>query len=124
MSCVDVTSLQNATLYCQKCRFGVMKPLSPTWLHSLRSTYPDEDQRAGVSHFVLPFRHLDHGKLGGTGALAQNLPHLRKTDVINTQTQTQPGQALVLFLQAGAEPARFRRQTRTPADGVRDSNIV
>lgn len=44
----------------------------------VRSTYPDEDQRAGVSHFVLPLRHLDHGELSGARALAQNLPHLRK----------------------------------------------
>lgn len=43
-----------------------------------RSTYPDEYQRAGVSHFVLPLRHLDHGELSGARALAQNLPHLRK----------------------------------------------
>lgn len=86
-----------------------MKPLLETRLHSLRmrSTYPDEDQRAGVSHFVLPLRHLDHGKLSGTGALAQNLPHLRKTEAINTQTRRQRQQGLGLFLQAGAEPSGF-----------------
>lgn len=107
-----------------------MKPLLQTRLHSLdnitvaRSTYPDEDQRAGVSHFVLPLRHLDHGKLSGTGALAQNLPHLRKTEAINTQTQTQPGQGLVLFLLAGAEPSGFWRRTIMRADGVRDEGMA
>lgn len=39
--------------------------------------YPYEDQRAGVSNFVLPLWHLDHGKLSWTGTLAQNLPDLQ-----------------------------------------------
>lgn len=42
------------------------------------SSYPYEDQRAGVSHFVLPLRHLGHWELGGAGAAAQDLPHLEK----------------------------------------------
>lgn len=64
-----------------------MKPLLQTsfQITVARSTYPDEDQRAGVPHFVLPLRHLDHGKLSGTRALAQDLPHLRKTEAINAQ---------------------------------------
>lgn len=41
--------------------------------------YPYEDQRAGVSNFVLPLWHLDHGKLSWTGTLAQNLPDLSRT---------------------------------------------
>ncbi len=41
--------------------------------------YPYEDQCTGVSHFVLPLRHLDHGKLSWTGTPAQNLAHLRGT---------------------------------------------
>lgn len=92
-----------------------MKPLLQTRLRGFqvtvaRRTYPDEDQRAGISHFVLPLRHLDHGKLSGTGALAQNLPHLRTTEAINTQTQTQPSE----------QGRGFCRQTIKPADGVGD----
>lgn len=41
--------------------------------------YPYENQCTGVSHFVLPLRHLDHGKLSWTGTAAQNLTHLRRT---------------------------------------------
>lgn len=39
--------------------------------------YPDEDECAGVAHFVFPFWDFGHGKLWWTGALAQNLPNLQ-----------------------------------------------
>lgn len=88
----------------------------------VRSTYPDEDQRAGVSHLVLPLRHLDHGELSGAGALAQNLPHLRKNrSEQHPQHDTHPEQGLVLFIQAGAEVGILEvmscRQTIILADG-------
>ncbi len=41
--------------------------------------YPDKDERAGVSDFVLPFGDFGHGELWRTGALAQNLPNLQNT---------------------------------------------
>lgn len=41
-----------------------------------RCSYPDEDEGAGVAHFVFALGDLDHGELGGAGAAAQDLPHL------------------------------------------------
>lgn len=54
--------------------------------------YPYEDQGAGVAHFVLPLRHLDHGELGRAGALTQNLPDLTRTraEHVNTRGETSP----------------------------------
>lgn len=95
----------------------------------VRSTYPDEDQRAGVSHLVLPLRHLDHGELSGAGALAQNLPHLRKnrSERHPDASMTHPKQGFVLFIQAGAAVGILEvlqvlscRQTIILADGVRN----
>ena len=54
-----------------------------------RVYYPDEDQGAGVSHFVLPFWHLGHGELTGAGAAAQDLTHLQtKTTTANISVYT------------------------------------
>ena len=49
-----------------------------------RAYYPDEDQGAGVSNFVLPLRHLGHGELTGAGAAAQDLTHLQTTTTTTT----------------------------------------
>ena len=59
------------------------------FLIMMMRTYPDEDQRTGVSHFVLPLRHLDHRKLSWTGTLTQNLTHLRRTkeNQLNTHSR-------------------------------------
>lgn len=95
----------------------------------VRSTYPDEDQRTGVSHLVLPLRHLDHGELSRAGALAQNLPHLRKnrSEQHPDASMTHHEQGLVLFIQAGAAVGTLEvlqvlncGQTIVLADGVRN----
>lgn len=48
----------------------------PAWV--VPCSHPHKDEQAGVSHAVLPLRDLDHGKLVWAGAMAQDLPHLRR----------------------------------------------
>lgn len=40
-------------------------------------TYSDEDEGVGVSHLVLPLRHLDHGELHRARAVAHQALHLQ-----------------------------------------------
>lgn len=42
----------------------------------LCQTYPDEDERVGVPHSVLPLRYLDHGELHWACAMAHEALHL------------------------------------------------
>lgn len=61
-------------------------------------SYPYEDQSAGVSHFVFPFRHLCHGELGGAGAVAQDLPHLQRHNRTLVTTHSQRNMTLHIHI--------------------------